>query len=269
MIQSAVQWWDNPRIKSWVAALVESKDALGRAIKSPLKDMLGCGHWGCVFDSTGPWVVKLTIDPNEAPIWERILRLLDEEGYGQGGLVRVKGLYRLEPGVTYGGRSKRVYAVVREAVDPVFISVSGSKAELSASTKRKLGVAVAQRAFVGYVYPSFVMIGPRPSPRIDDFLTNINALAAYQSEARNRAKDRLERIVYRLGGPYGGALGETLLMLLSNNVILQDVHLGNIGWRKHRHIKGFSDQDTTMVIFDPGHTPAGRGVTVPSVQWRV
>jgi hypothetical protein len=274
------QWWENPRVKAWVTSLVENKDAIGRSIKAPLREMLGCGHWGCVFDSRGPWVVKLTIDPNEAPIWEKIIRLIDEERYGQGGMVRVKGLYRLEPGVMYGGRMKRVYAIVREAVEPVFSDVRGSSVvELTKATKKKLSIKQSQRTFLRHTYQSYEIVtdyGPLSSPRIEDFITNISALTKYRVAAqelrygqwpnRQHTKDRLERIAYQLSGPYGGALGETLTMLLARNVILQDVHLFNIGWRKHRSIKGFGEEDTTMVIFDPGHTPAGRGIDIPVVR---
>ena len=58
----------NVRKKKWVEQLLTKRDKIEKAIGMPLGTMLGCGHWGCVFESTAPWVVKLSIDPTEGPI---------------------------------------------------------------------------------------------------------------------------------------------------------------------------------------------------------
>lgn len=277
----------NPRVKKWVKEMLEKREAISRAIGMPLETMLGCGHWGCVVDSTDPWVVKLTIDPNEAPIWEKILRLIDEEDYGGDGVVRVKGLYQLQPGVKYGGRMKRVYAIVREEVNPVFtdslpgVPVSkGPGLWLSPRTNRELGLPAEPIMFfsgygsnLGKLVPQSGGWEVQETDAVREFLITMRGLELYRSAAfewfkygggpdYERLKDRIERIAYSMGGYIGNAMSETLLMLLSNDVVLRDLHLFNVGWRVHSRING-SEMPRTICIFDPGHTPAGRGVAIP------
>lgn len=243
---------ENPRVKRWVTELMEQRAALSRALGVPLGELLGCGNWGCVVDSTPPWVVKFTIDPNEGPIWSKIQRLLDEEDYGQGGLVRVERIARIEPGVMYGGRRKKVVAVVREAVAPVFHYVRGrwghslDRTALTPHTKTALGIDPAEDAALGRRGSVVIVIGDdwvTQTPRVVEFQDNIDALQNYNYYAghwfspqdwettRSEVSDRLERIVNRFYGPIGGPIGESLSMLLSNEVVLRDVHLMNIGWR--------------------------------------
>lgn len=265
----------NPRVKKWVKELLGQRPEIGKAIGSPLGEMLGCGHWGCVVDSSGPLVVKLTIDPNEAPIWEKIIELAAEEAWGEEGVVRVKGLFRLEPGVMYGGRSRKVYAIVREAVDPVF----EGDWRLSMRTVQELGLPVSVWP-VSYV-PSYGsglghLVGaefeiPSEQESVRQFLSTMKALSFYQDAARKwfggqRDFDRIERITYAMDGWVGNAMGETLRMLLGNEVVLRDVHFGNIGWRVRSTIDGVTMQKT-ICIFDPGHTPAGRDVRAPVVRY--
>jgi hypothetical protein len=273
---------ENPRIKKWVKELLASKAEIGKAIGAPLGTMLGCGHWGCVLDSSGPWVVKLTIDPNEIPIWEKIIELVDEEGYGGAGVVRVKGLFNLEPGIPYGGRMRKVYAVVREEVEPVFGSTQrGSPSYLlSQRSKKELGfhegVAVEYRPGYGQElgslrsYPEGVVAHETDAVR--EFLTTMRGLFYYQDAARQwfagqPNPDRVERVAYSMDGFIGHALSETLIMLISNNIVLRDVHLFNVGWRVRSTIDG-EEMPKTICIFDPGHTPVGKARNVGAVRYR-
>lgn len=191
------------------------------------------------------------------------------------GVVRVKGLFRLEPGVMYGGRSRKVYAIIREAVDPVF---SGDW-QLSARTVQELELPASAWP-VSYVpgYGSNLgrLVGaefeiPPEQENVRQFLSTMKALSFYQDAARKwfssqRDSDRIERITYAMDGWVGNAMGETLRMLLGNEVVLRDVHFGNIGWRSRSTIEGVTMQKT-IVIFDPGHTPAGKDVRAPVVRY--
>lgn len=280
-----------PRIKHWAQNIADRSDAYGRALGVPLGEILGCGHWGCVFDSTPPWVVKFSLDPNEGPIWQRILELLDEEAYGQGGLTRVKLLTRVEPGIKSGQRTKKLYAVVREAVAPAFMLGRGGEPFLTPHTAARLGLS--PNPDWRYDRSNEIIWDARMSRetgaefartyQADEFVENIKALQRYRIEAfewqrlRGPARDvtshdRLERAINHMRGPTGGPLGETLQMLLSNEVVLGDVHLFNVGWRLHRDAPGFSGEDHTLVIFDPGHTPTRKNVpistTLVSNPWR-
>lgn len=262
----------NARVKKWVKALLEHKQEISSAIGMPLGDLLGCGHWGCVVDLTSPWVLKLTIDPTEAHIWKKIAELIEEECYGAAGFPRLLEIYELDPGIVYGGRRKRTYAIVREAVQPVFDVRPNGQAFLSDHTVRRLGIpegteiaAHELKSSAGFYEKNY---------KLQEFADTIDGLLDYRRIAWDwhaGHKDgythaRLERATYRMSGPIGGALGESLLMLLQSDVVLNDVHLGNVGWREHEQI-GDSYMDRCLVIFDPGHTPTAKRSIAGTISW--
>ena len=263
----------NPRIKRWVRELLEDRAAVEKAIGMPLREVLGCGHWGCVVDSKRPWVVKFTIDPNEAFTWTKINQLIAE------------GIYRIEPRVMYGGRPKKAYAIIREEVAPAFTD-SREGMELTRATKAKLGLNPKKRAIYRLTFGSghsdIVVDGERVPIRypIDEFVWTCDALIKFQRLAydwhgrqtdrfpqhypsREHIKGQLERATHRMMGGTGGAIGETLLMLVSNDVVLRDVHLFNVGWRKYRDVPGYTEEDQTLGSFAPGHTQRPRYAQIP------
>lgn len=69
-----------------------------------------------------------------------------------------------------------------------------------------------------------------------------------------------------MGGTIGAALGESLSMLASNEVILNDVHVFNLGWRFLPDVEGIEGY-TCLVLFDPGRTPTDR-YQLPVEKWR-
>jgi len=273
----------NATRKKWVNALLGKREAIQRAISVPLGDLLGCGHWGCVFESANPWVVKLSIDPTEGPAWSKIAGLVQGEQWGQDGFTEIKGIYRLTPDLVIGGRKRKVWAIVREGVEPVFkeynareLGEHGGGKILATSdyTNRVLGLPSATRLETAEL-PG--------SPRAQDVSSMIKGLRLYRDAAtawhvlgaQQRWSPRVqrERSYYRdhLGirtrdvamdralralrgyfhGPSAAPLGESLEMLATNDVLLRDVHLLNIGW----HVPRDDDDWARIVIFDPGHTP--------------
>jgi hypothetical protein len=129
----AVEWrlQDNPAVKvpGWVTAWLK-KNGTGLARKTGAlirEPALGCGHWGCVFASKHPeWVVKITLDPAEGPLVQRIMeeRAQREGGDGTGpyyvlaGITYYGGLY--EGGsVMWRGKKSKVYIIVRERIEPI------------------------------------------------------------------------------------------------------------------------------------------------------
>ena len=259
----------NVRKKAWVEQLLTKRDKIEKAIGMPLGTMLGCGHWGCVFESTPPWVVKLSIDPTEGPIWSKIKGLLDEERYGDGGFPEIKSLHRITPDIPYGGRKKKVWAIVREGIEPVFVN-DRKGLRFSQYTLAKLGLPVDAPAY-------------GPSAQYGDFSRAIEGLDRYRLAAqawhrRKRGEDTsawgspsfsslesIEEYISRLDRHFSGAafapLGESLSMLASNGVYLRDVHKLNIGW----HVARDADDWDRIVIFDPGHTPTAGGKDIEQV----
>jgi hypothetical protein len=278
------------RQKQWIKDLLAKRAAVERAIGLPLGEQLGCGHFGCVFRSREPWVVKLSIDPTEGPIWQVIINLAEQEDYGAAGFARILDVVRLRPDVTYGGRRRRLYAVIHEDTPPVY---QGSSPLLSSHSLERLGLPAdaseqdfARAIAAGSWYENLAGAlqqrygyGLQPAEaaelRSGELAVTIGALLQYRSlELRARPVARsdrfswlerptytrqelvplLERVCDRMRGEIGEPLGESLRMLLSNRVVLRDLHLGNVGWRKHARI-GQDVKPRCLVIFDPGHTP--------------
>jgi hypothetical protein len=280
--------------KRWIKDLLAKRKAVERAVGMPLGDMLGCGHFGCVFDSTGPWVVKLTVDPTEGPIWARIVGLIEEEDWGGQGFPRVKDIVRLRPDVGTAKRKRPLYAIVREDCEPCYTLQRG-RFKVTDYTLTRLGLpldlatesqwqlmyggqlnkaALLKTLKVTHGYES--LRAQETVERADEFVDTIKAIGHYTAHAqeyRNTLKhrdpyayytlpgvtreqviSRLEQYSYKAHGAIGEPVGESLRMLLGNDVILFDVHLQNIGWRVHEQI-GDDWQPDCVVIYDPGHTP--------------
>jgi hypothetical protein len=276
-----------------VRDLLEKRDALERAIGMPVGDMLGCGHYGCVFRSQGPWVVKLTVDPTEGPIWSNIVELLDEEPWGVGGFSRVKKIVRLTPDVGAGRRKRRLYAIVREECEPAFTLVV-DRAYPTEQTAEVLGLPydelkeewsiddlksapdddngqgyeLRMRLMEDYGYDEDYAWSAQRN--LWDLRSTLDGLNEYSWAANTLVEAQqgkgLERhfvestveearaCMEQMRGWVGEPLRRSLQLLAFNGIYLRDVHELNIGWRVHETIDG-SRQPECLVIFDPGHTP--------------
>ena len=261
------------RTKAWVKTLLQHGAAIEQAIGFRLGPLLGCGHWGCVLDlPESPWVLKLTVDPTEAFVWQRIIDLIAEEGYGQGGFPRVAHIYELKPGIEYGkqGRKKKAYAIVREKAAPVFSSTLWT----TPYTMARIQLPEPAEA---WTLLQHIMTEDQPGFNwsIAETQLTLRGLSEYRWQAPKfksidktpEAFDRLERAINKMNGAIGGPVGESLQMLLSNNMVLLDVHYGNIGWREIEQI-GPDYQNPGLVIFDPGHTPTRKTPLKSTIEWK-
>jgi hypothetical protein len=108
----------------WVYDLLEKQDQLEDMLGVRLGEILGCGYFGCVVATDGPWVVKLTVDETEGPIWSAVedvvTRNWGQTGEHLAGWPRVREIVELQPGVSLHGRELKLYAIVREAAEPAF-----------------------------------------------------------------------------------------------------------------------------------------------------
>jgi hypothetical protein len=258
----------NVRKKAWVEALLTKRDKIEKAIGMPLGTMLGCGHWGCVFESTPPWVVKLSIDPTEGPIWSKIMGLVSEEQYGALGFPEIKSLHRITPDIPYGGRKKKVWAIVREGIEPVYkstpanISLGGRKGEFTTSFLQRAAGNEADfdrcmSSLLNYkmLATAWHDLGLRPR-RGAVFQEYRQDRARREYGTREEIEEKIQRVTdMGFSGSAFAPLGESLSMLASNGVYLRDVHMLNIGW----HVTRDADDWDRIVIFDPGHTPTAGG----------
>ena len=110
---------------AWAQFLDENKDRFQRTLDVPIGGRLGCGRFGCVYESSSPWVVKITRDESEGPIWSYMAELLaDEELVDMlPSYLRVHDIVRVLPDVIFNDEAQPVFGVVREAAAPVFDNV--------------------------------------------------------------------------------------------------------------------------------------------------
>jgi hypothetical protein len=279
--------------KRWVKDLLTKRHSVEEAIGMPLGDILGCGHFGCVFRSEGPWVVKLSIDPTEGPIWATIGEKIEESRYGSDGFARVKSITRLKPDVGDSKRKNKLYAIVREDCEPLLTGTSASS--YSDYTKQKMGVpnwtnSELHAALTGMVKLRNTNLPMEVVSRLENLQETLKGIHAYREwghqarlsrpGARSHDRERfgmygssrthsyqecIERALRAtnlMNGAIGGALGESLSMLGDYGIVLFDVHLGNVGWRVHENIDGLDDAGETLVVYDPGHTPTDQTTAI-------
>jgi hypothetical protein len=115
----------------WATFIDANKREFAENLGWKIGKRLGCGVYGCVFESTDPWVVKITRDWSEGPTWAYIAELFADPEIGEdmGGFCRVNDVARLRPDVLWvepaegGGKDEDllpVFAIQREAATPVF-----------------------------------------------------------------------------------------------------------------------------------------------------
>jgi hypothetical protein len=246
--------------------------------------MYDCGVFGCVFQSTDPWSVKLTIDPDEGDMWAALMQFQIEADYGIDGIARVREVVRLKPDVSWRGKKRPLHVVVREEIYPIWEEgLAGNY--FSDVTIDRLGLSGIKPP-QGFNRWSFEAVRrrstleskrlpPRVRGNLREFYDLLMALDLYREGAQNwhhaskftrtqnrermqeAAWDDMTRDLNRMSGPVGGYIGETLGSLMDHGIVLQDVHWNNIAWRAHDRIEG-EELPLTLIIFDPGATPTAR-----------
>jgi hypothetical protein len=271
------------RVPGWVRRLLEKRPRIEEALHAPLGALLGCGHFGCVFESAGPWVAKLTIDPTEGDMWAALMDFQIEGHYGTDGIARVHEIVRLKPDLSWRGKPRAVHAILREAVLPVWGDESAGY--FSATTIERLGLSEipppgrfgswsmeAIRARSVREDPS---LPPRVQGNLHELHSLMQALLKYRKGAedwhrgatlkrewnRRRVQDAawedMLAAANHMSGWVGGYIGETLVSLMDRDIVLQDVHWNNVGWRAHERVEG-EDLPLSLIIFDPGHSPTAQ-----------
>ena len=271
-----------PTDKQWLNDLLEHREAAERAIGAPLGKILGCGHFGCAFASTEPWAVKLTVDPNEAPMWAFIgeTLALDPTGQAAAGFTRVKDIVHLLPGAGRGQRKKPLYAIVREQIHPVF--ENNPPNHLTDYTVRRLELDPQDKSITAALIlndtPDLERllgelievrgIGVAEAERIvgqlRDFWNALRATHIYDDAverhhlrklSRKKMLSEVGRALGMVEGEVGAGLRDGLGLMLDHGVLFEDLHIQNIGWRTHALIEGYGTLPQGLVIFDPGRTP--------------
>lgn len=204
----------------WIDKLESRFAKIEQAIHMPVGDMLGCGYYGCVFESEPPYVVKFTLDPYEGYVWRKIKDLVDSADPWEGlGVVYPKAVHRLADVDAHGDADAnfndnwafRLWCVVREEADPEWTHTFW------------LALPVEQREKGTHMFASAVrQLASWPDAALE-------AMAQY---------------------PLADNLVSTLAMLREGGVVPRDLHAGNIGLAMHGLGKG------QLVVMDPGGTPS-------------
>jgi hypothetical protein len=276
--------------RAWSSFLEANLDRFRRTMAVPMGELLGCGLWGCVFDSEPPWVVKLTRDRTEGPIWAYMAELLgDSEVSAElDAFLRVRDVVRIHPDVIFGSEEMPVYGIVREAAEPVLRRPDFATEE----TLRRLGMtpAILERAGIDPKEPSLSAMSDALSTFPQDLKVRMRELfivlmslqdyrrhalifhswrgklmrRAYDGLSKEEVEDIADRAfqemlaaIEKMRGHgyvnrYGDIIGQTLLSAVQyGDLVFQDLHLLNVGWRVHAEIEG-DVRPLSMVILDPG-----------------
>jgi hypothetical protein len=155
--------------RAWAGFLESNLDRFQRTIDVPIGKLLGCGRFGCVFESDPPWVVKLTRDVSEGPVWSYMASLLEpDEDFPElavqlPSFLVVRDVVRITPDVVFNGNVEPVFGIVREEAVPVFVpfevrnpfddSVVAQHMALSSLTAEILGLSEKALKRVGLPEP--------------------------------------------------------------------------------------------------------------------
>lgn len=240
-------------------------------VKKDAPAVLGCGHYGCVMATQSPQVVlKLTTDPSEAFFIQEALRL----NLWPVGIVRYQKVLPLDD----SHKKRRVFAIWREAareVGQVFsAALKRPRDDYTTRTiyeaERRLGqwlelgriarvlvtnatdpaktiaAAKAKRDWAWRMFNFEVLEGSR----LDSHMGIPQYLRRWRGPDALALTLRGLGIVCELGGsePFMTEVFEALGEYLNEDLLLADVHAGNIGVADREDYR-----DGVKVITDPGH----------------
>jgi len=237
--------------------------------KAPEYTELGCGHYGCVYETTTPgWVFKITSDPTEAEFITASMTLPEHETPG---IVKYKGVWQI-PGELH--KRRPVFVLIREEAENVGGLIKASddqqdylkarsvmrhlewfkelanraRTKIQASKNPDILLEVARFkpwAEGNVSYSSIERWIREGSPwernTLRDWLKGAQAAAYGIQAARIVAADMQNEDV-------GYLIGETLGYFLDEDLLLADVHANNVGQVRRKDYGG-----PIWVITDPGH----------------
>lgn len=240
---------------------------------------LGCGNYGCVLPTDQPEVVvKITVDKSEARF---VALTLDVPRLQSPGLTAYYAIERL-PGsrsLQWDQSPRKIYALWRAAAHDVGrVELDLFRRTIPKTLKREIDDFIVRSnrfrdwaselqdidlSSDGYMYdliPAALLRKGADLVSVDDaLLVQVQAVPEQPSLTehidntwRIRAASliaacRAEATLMAAYAPEaGGLVGQTLLSLMDEDIVLADVHAGNLGRLKDgRHGK--------LVIVDPGH----------------
>lgn len=247
----------------WIRKFVKQHQATLARKTGATSEVLGCGHYGCVLKSEDPrWVIKITRDPTEGPMVQRIMALRAADGgTGRGpslaydGIVFYRDIYEAG-GLKFRGKDWPVYVIVREAVEPF------DRALLTSAFSR------FGNRDSGYHIPGLPDLPAYIVKRSLRGLANTKEHAGdyFRLKTPHRRESALEAYSDALSNIYDAfpEMAQTFYDLLDQDTVLRDVHAYNLGFTVVDWEKTYRPP-RTVVIHDLGHTPTAAKEAFPSL----
>lgn len=228
-------------------------------------EVLGSGAFGTVLGGEhGPWVAKITEDPDEVPMWMELaetgtkgfaaLRKIEQLGDGFAIIVREQIMPVIDDAGTGTYLSEFSLNLVEEDIpDPT--------RHLDLRMLSLIDAKPAQDLYLAMHFSNVYFL----AARVLHHMEQGDELDHVPEEWRDRkfTTEKLKIAIERLQETkVGKQLGLTLQALSERGLVLFDLHDGNIGWRIERKSKELPEgltgrQKPYLVVFDPGHTPTG------------
>lgn len=225
-------------------------------------NLLGCGHYGCVFDTLSPdWVFKITSDPTEAEFVKKAIELAKQDGYWPTGIVQYAGIIELE-----GTHRKRpIHALWRQSATNVeeFYAVSNDPYEIR-NMRESQSALMLYKDLATIVRTGFKGVGLKRlkegpvkeiAPLMPEYdqqsgdlryaISKMTGIAKYATAYHYLAQ--LPLYMENMN-PVVTYIGNALNYYLEKDIILADVHTGNLGKVTHPEYS-----EPIWVITDPGH----------------
>lgn len=270
--------WMRDLLKAKAGWAPKIERSAGLKIRFGADDVLGCGHYGCVFPTSDPaWVVKISRDPTEGPMQAMILKWQAAGAYLMSdAFALVRGVWQIGPDITWRRKKWPVFAILREEVKP-WLSIDDSNLKYGWSKhdlnntnvdwiEHKPTYAMVERALSAM---GQYRVAASEWHRINDLKWR-KGWEETKERALGQVEDRLIAYSNTISDSFpevGGAIeyirGEGML-----GAPLRDVHLGNVGIRQHSGLLNEEDPDYgpgMFVIYDPGHTPTPESTEKPVI----
>jgi len=239
----------------WLDRLFDKgrKQKIEQILGGKIGRMYACGAYGCVFRFQSPWVVKITTDIDEGPIWSYLHDFQEAHPNTFTGFTRIKRLIALE--TDYTSADRPLYIIVREEVAMYHKTGKTDAWDFTPYTKKMLK-------------------DPRwnngnASKNSKELLGALNDLGEHRWTAsqyhklldldiddpeREKALNQLRYWQAKLEDSWATrAFAQSFWKLVESEVVIRDIHDYNVGWRMHETLDG-QQLEPGLIAFDPGAT---------------
>lgn len=254
----------------WIEIVRGKQAAYERAIGAPLGEVIGCGHWGCIFESTDGRVVKITLDEQEGPMWASIGVLFKRERKAVVSVPEIHDIVRLAPSLPLKrGGYARPWAIVRDRVMPLMNPEDTNRPSdftLDLTGDMKLDLTWRPKPStteLGTVLQEFTNLQHEYRRKLDNLEWNewYHRGKPLFGPSVAKAEDLLFDTIAKLeDNPVGFEVGELYRVMVDAGIRFKDNDPSNFGWLDRRG-------KWRLVLVDPGYTMTTVTPSEPREEW--